>query len=101
MDTKVVHCAGPALSWPYKDGMRGLQRCVICGEKLMDTWNQAVVQDGEERQIPCWEEGVLVEIESFGDGCTRERALTKEETDQFPRDPSFKVPHLCIDLVEE
>lgn len=60
-DGTVTHMAGP----PVGIGGRVIQRCLVCGEKLLDSLNTAAPlnPDGTPPVFPTWDEGALVRIE--------------------------------------
>lgn len=63
MIDKVVHLAGPIV---MIDG-RLIQRCVVCGEKLLDSKNAMVAvptnrQAEDDTELAHWEEGYLIEF---------------------------------------
>jgi len=83
-----THIAGPALNI----GGRTIQRCSLCGEKLVDDLRMAspVNPDGSAPSVGTWEVGRLVQVE--GGNPTRWSLLP--DTDKLPADS-------CISLVEE
>ena len=59
---KKVHLAGNFVIF----GNRVIQRCLICGVKLVDSLNQAVAQDRDDNSdngVPVWEIGGLIEVD--------------------------------------
>ncbi len=88
-----THVAGPVVSI----GDRIIQRCAICGDKLVDNINKAcVARPGDHPiDIGVWREGCLVQVVDLGDGC--ERAVDTGDfgiTELLPGD-------FCLALVEE
>lgn len=71
---------------------RVIQRCAICGEKLLDSKNSSIPigPDGETPVFPVWTPGSLVEIKG-----TRSLDIGSfsDESKQLPES-------LCINLVE-
>lgn len=90
----VTHVAGPVVIVAGKydpDTDRIIQRCALCGKKLIDTEGQMapVKQDGSPPDPPpVWGQKAFVRID--GNRQTRVGIYTKDE------DPD----DLCIDLVE-
>ena len=86
---KTLHLAGNVV---YIKG-RAIQRCLICGYKLIDSKNCAmpVDEDGTVPEFPTWEVGSLVEVEG-------NRSSFVEQT-EFPIF-EIVIEGLCIDLVE-
>lgn len=82
-----THIAGPAITACG----RLIQRCSLCGEKLVDSKGVMVQanEDGTFDPIPTWEVGRLVQVE--GGNPTRYSLLP--DTDKLPEDS-------CLDLVE-
>lgn len=82
-----THIAGPAITV----GGRLIQRCSLCGEKLVDSKGVMVPvrPDGQPDRIGTWEVGRLVQVEPGNP--TRSSLLP--DTDQLPDDT-------CLDLVE-
>ena len=82
----VTHAAGPAVNV----GGRVIQRCAVCGLKLLDSKNTAgpVGPNGEPPEFPLWAEAALVEIDG------NRQSLTGT----FGEDPT--PADFCIDLVE-
>lgn len=83
----VTHVAGPAITV----GSRTIQRCSVCGEKMLDSLGvmMAVGPNGEEPKLWTWEPGRLVRYS----GEQPRRELLLPDTEQLPGDA-------CIDLVE-
>lgn len=81
----VTHVAGPFAI--YKG--RGIQRCVICGEKLIDTKGIICLKEGTA--FAAWPQGQLVRIE--GKEATEWSGVGVFGTDPVPRD-------FCISMVE-
>ncbi len=80
-----THVAAPAVV------VRGrvIQRCAVCGHKLADSHNTAVVvSHGRDTSFPVWGEGHLVRVD--GNRTTDVGVFGKDET---PAD-------VCLDLVE-
>lgn len=84
MDT-VSHLAGP---WITIEG-RGIQRCLICGEKLIDTKGQASA-DGDNTPL-FWGKGCFVQV-TVNENPQRWSVLP-DNGERLPKDS-------CIDLVE-
>lgn len=82
-----THIAG---SWVTICG-RKLQRCAVCGEKLVDSLGQAgpLNPDGTPPETPHWEPGRMVRVTP---GNPTQWALL-DDTLMLPEDS-------CIDLVE-
>jgi hypothetical protein len=83
MKDTVTHIAGPAIH----AGGRVVQRCSLCGEKLVDSKNTASPDGGS---IGTWQVGRLVQV-TVGQNPTR--SLLLDDTDQLP-------PDSCIELLE-
>jgi hypothetical protein len=83
----VTHIAGPAITACG----RTIQRCSLCGEKLVDDKNCAMPlrEDGTADSIGTWEVGRLVQVE--GGNPTRYSLLP--DTDKLPEDS-------CLALLE-
>lgn len=84
----VTHVAGPFIGLSSTN--RAIQRCLICGEKLIDTKNQAS-PNGEPSSF--WRAGALIKVEGSQPACSSDIGdfLTDSE---LPDD-------LCISLVED
>jgi len=87
----LTHVAGIA----FRVGDRVIQRCCVCGEKLLDNLRTAVPlnPDGSIPEFPTWEEMALVQCEG-----NRQSALQPERdvrgNPKLPEDS-------CLLLVEE
>lgn len=88
MSETVTHVAGPAM---HVAG-RTIQRCALCGDKLVDSKNTAMPlrPDGTADSISTWEAGRLIQV-TVGENPTR--YLLLPDTDRLPKDS-------CIDLIE-
>lgn len=89
MSESTTHLAGPAITICG----RVIQRCAICGEKLVDSLNCAMPlkPDGTADTIGTWEPGRLVRVEA---GNPAHWILLEDPEDmRLPADA-------CIDLVE-
>lgn len=88
MKRTVTHMVGPHVNL----GIRVIQRCAICGEKLLDTQYQAAVgESGKELKAHVWPFGRLVRF-SVGDAKPRSEVLLP---------PSERLPEdSCLELVE-
>lgn len=88
MSETLTHIAGVAINI----GGRKIQRCSLCGEKLIDALNQAAPlnHDGSVPLASVWECGRLVQCAT--DGNPRRWSLLPD-TDQLPEDS-------CLALVE-
>jgi hypothetical protein len=84
----VTHIAGPALTIC---GGRVIQRCSLCGEKLIDNRHEAspIGPDDMPDKRPTWEVGRLVRFS----GTNPQSQVLLEDTDKLPDDS-------CLDLVE-
>lgn len=82
----VTHLAGPVV------GIKGriIQRCPVCGEKLLDSLNAAMPlnPDGSVPEFPTWDEGSLVEVEG-----NRSSVIGEFISDSLPN-------NFCLVLVE-
>lgn len=87
--TTVTHVAGPAVIVAG----RGIQRCCVCGEKLIDTKNQMVPlsPDGTPGLACCWADGAMVQFEEGNP--RRESHVGQFGVNRLPSDS-------CIALVE-
>lgn len=90
----VTHLTGSVV----KVGDRMLQRCIICGEKLVDNYGVPVPlgPDGKEEEFPTWEPGVLLRLMTTNSGSRFWQPLNHSEKqlpDELPDDS-------CIALVE-
>lgn len=85
----VSHLAGP---WVEFDG-RLIQRCLVCGEKLADSKNVAMMlnPDGTTPPAPRFATGHFIQ---FTVGQNPRRALDLGDSEKFPEDS-------CIALVED
>ena len=87
MRDTVTHIAGQAIC------VRGrwIQRCSLCGEKLLDSLRAAAPlnPDGTQPEFPRWECGRLVRVTA---GNPRSEVMLPD-TDQLPADS-------CLELVE-
>lgn len=81
--TTVTHIAGPAIN----AAGRTIQRCSLCGEKLVDDKDCAAPEGSGP--IGTWQVGRLVQVEAGNP--TRYSLL--EDTDVLPKDS-------CLELVE-
>jgi hypothetical protein len=83
----VTHMAGPVVGVAG----RGVQRCAVCGEKLLDSKNAMapVGPNGERPEFPFWREGALVEC----DGNRSSDAGDFMTAEHLPDD-------FCLSLVE-
>ncbi len=88
MKDTVTHIAGPAITACG----RLIQRCSLCGEKLVDSKGCAMPlkRDGTADSIGTWEVGRLVQV-TVGENPTR--SLLLPDTDRLPDDS-------CLELVE-
>ena len=88
MTETVTHIAGV----PITVCGRVIQRCSLCGEKLVDSKNCAMLleEDGSTPIMPTWEVGRLVQV-SVGENPAR--YLLLPDTDRIPKDS-------CLELVE-
>lgn len=86
-----VHVAGPTVGSPE----RRIQRCLICGLKLVDTLNQAAPlnPDGSPPRDLFWQSGGLIEISP---GNRTQFLLIGSLLDESTSLP----PNLCWPLVE-
>jgi hypothetical protein len=84
----VTHIAGLVLHV----GGRTIQRCSLCGEKLIDNKGEEAPlnPDGSTPKTLTWEVGRLVRFE--GDNPVHSHLL--DDTDKLPEDS-------CLDLVED
>jgi hypothetical protein len=93
--TTVTHIAGPALRF-YLNGEkrmpRIIQRCSVCGEKLVDNIRTSVPLDehGRATEIGTWEVGVFVQVTAGNPT----QYTTLPDTDKIPDDS-------CLELVED
>ncbi|HEY1187694.1 MAG TPA: hypothetical protein VGE74_08555 [Gemmata sp.] len=87
MKGTVTHIAGCAMNM----GGRWIQRCSVCGEKLLDSNNAAAPlnPDGTVPEFPRWECGRLIQ---FTAGNPR-REVMLPDSDRIPADS-------CLELVE-
>lgn len=85
----VTHVAGPAV---IVSG-RGIQRCCVCGEKLIDTKHQMVPlnEDGSPGLASCWADGAMVQFD--GSNPRRESHVGQFGVNRLPADS-------CIVLIE-
>lgn len=84
MDDSVTHLAGP----PITIGSRTIQRCSICGEKLIDCdLRNLMVPEGEKHEALVWQIGRLVQKEG-------NRSSVLPDSNELPEDS-------CISMVEE
>lgn len=88
MDNTVTHIAGNVINACG----RTIQRCSLCGEKLVDDKNCAMPlrEDGTADSIGTWEVGRLVQV-TIGNP---KRYLLLDDTDKLPDDS-------CLELVED
>lgn len=89
MTESVCHIAGPAITVCG----RIIQRCSLCGEKMVDSKNVAVAlnPDGTTPSVGTWEVGRLVRVTS---GQPTRWELLSDTTGKLPKDS-------CIELVED
>jgi hypothetical protein len=87
----VTHIAGPVCVLDVAGVKRGIQRCVVCGEKLSDTRGQMglVSADGLPPQAVFWKERHYVEIDG-----------NRQSSGADFADPGDPPEDLCIELVE-
>ncbi len=86
-----LHLAGT----PVNVEGRWIQRCLICGEKLIDSNDQAnieVMLEGNEASIHFFPVGGIIKIRPYSQVC-----IEITEVPHFDNAPKG----LCIDLVEE
>lgn len=86
--SSTTHIAGPAVCI----GDRVIQRCVVCGEKLVDNLGQEspVKPDGSAPDVATWTDGAMVRI------APGRQTLVGDWVAE-PRAPS----DFCLALVEE
>ena len=84
----VTHIAGPAMTV----GNRTIQRCCLCGEKLIDDKNQMspINPDGTIDKTPTWEPGRLIQTTV---NTNPTQYILLPDTDKLP-------PDTCLDLIE-
>ena len=87
MNPSTTHIAGNHIT---VNG-RTIQRCALCGEKLIDSKNQAGVigPNGELPGVATWQPGRLVSVS----GGNPSRSVLLPDAERLPDDS-------CIDLVE-
>lgn len=91
MDGPMVHLAGFCI----KKDSRIIQRCAICGYKLVDSRNQMIPFGMDNRPI-YFDPGAMIEVEEAG-GCTRLLSKGIAPSD----DINFRWPeNMCFPLVE-
>lgn len=86
----VTHIAGPAITI-HDSGDRVIQRCSLCGEKLIDSLGMAapINPDGSAPQVCVWEVGRLIQV------------TPGNPTQYLLLPPSHKLPDdSCLCLVE-
>ena len=95
METTTVHLAANAIMLGYQDegDARCIQRCAVCGEKLVDFHLRK--ENGAIVLGHYWPAGTLVRIDSEGSGEVIEElhAPVIEDIAEVPED-------FCLDLVE-
>lgn len=86
----VTHVAGPVVAI----GNRAVQRCALCGEKLLDNLNQAAPMnpDGTPPKFCTWEQAALVQF-TVDTNPRRELLVGDFRKDILPAD-------FCLRLVE-
>lgn len=84
-DSSVTHIAGPAITACG----RVIQRCSLCGAKLCDSNNVAIVttREDQEPKFPTWEVGRLIRV-SAGNPTNY---MLLEDTDRLPKDTCFDL----------
>jgi hypothetical protein len=85
----VTHIAGPAITACG----RVVQRCSLCGEKLVDSKGCAmpIQEDGTPDTIGTWEVGRLVQVSV---DCNPTSYVLLPDTDRLPDDS-------CLELIED
>lgn len=84
----VTHLTGPVITI----GPRVIQRCAVCGLKLVDNVNYPLKTDGTVEAIPVWQPRCFIRQE--GDPPTWTAVCDLNDDDDVPED-------FCLELVEE
>lgn len=88
----VIHLAGIKI----KIGSRCIQRCIVCGEALVNDDLSCMASSDGPVKPSFFETGALIEVEN-NDGCRRSSVVG-----ELPEDfkPEFLPKDFCLELVE-